>query len=309
MAIVILVVACLVLFVPSTMLWIETSWINYLLMIIMFCMGLTLKLSDFKTVFMRPKEVLIGSLAQFIVMPGAAYALAKGFEAPPELFAGVILVGACPGGTASNVVTYLSRGDLALSVAMTSVNTLLAPILTPAITFLLLRTTIQVDVAAMFISIAEVVLAPIALGILVNKFWRRWVEKIVGATPYLSIAAIALIVAAVVSHNAEKIRETGVIVFAIVVLHNAFGYLAGLTLGLILKLGPAKTKALSVEIGMQNSGLATGLAQHVFATAPLAAVPGAIFSVWHNISGAILAEFYKRWENGKSEGTIETAQT
>ena len=125
----------------------------------------------------------------------------------------------------------------------------------------------------------------------------------------LKPADAALIVAAVVSHNAEKIRETGVIVFAIVVLHNAFGYLAGLTLGLILKFGPAKTKALSVEIGMQNSGLATGLAQHVFATAPLAAVPGAIFSVWHNISGAILAEFYKRWENGKSEGTIETAQT
>ena len=299
MATVILIVACLALFAPSTMLWVEMSWINYLLMIIMFCMGLTLKLSDFKAIFTRPKEVVTGSLAQFIVMPGLAFLLAKGFELPPALFAGVILVGTCPGGTASNVITYLSRGDLALSVAMTSVNTLLAPILTPAITYLLLRTTIHVDVAAMFITIAEVVLAPIALGIVVNKFWRRWIEKLVGVTPYLSIAAIALAVAAVVSHNAEKIRETGAIVITVVVLHNALGCLVGLALGLILKFDPAKTKALSIEVGMQNSGLATSLAQSVFATEPLAAVPGAIFSVWHNISGSILAEFYRRWDAPK----------
>ncbi len=305
MALVVLIVASLALFVPSTSLWIQTGWINYLLMVVMFGMGLTLKLDDFKAVFTRPIEVVIGCVAQFVVMPGLAYALGKAFSLPPELLAGVALVGACPGGTASNVVTYLAKGDVALSVAMTSVSTLLAPLLTPAIAYLLLRTTINVDVAAMFLTIAEVVVVPIALGILVNKLWSRLTAKIVGVMPYVSIAAICLIVAAVVSHNAEKILSTGRIVFVVVVLHNLLGCLAGLVLGLLLRLDPAKSKALSIEIGMQNSGLATVLAQQVFATAPLAAAPGAIFSVWHNISGAILAEFYKRWKNGKSEEKTE----
>ena len=309
MALVVLVVAALALFAPSTALWIATGWINYLLMVVMFGMGLALKLDDFKAVFTRPFEVVLGCVAQFVVMPGLAYALGKAFSLPPELLAGVALVGACPGGTASNVVTYLAKGDVALSVAMTSVSTLLAPFLTPAIAYLLLRTTINVNVSEMFLTIAEVVVVPIALGIVVNKIWGRLTAKIINIMPYVSIAAICLIVAAVVSHNSEKILATGKIVFVVVVLHNLLGCLAGLVLGLLLRLSPSKSKALSIEIGMQNSGLATVLAHQVFATAPLAAAPGAIFSVWHNISGAILAEFYKRWGNGKPEETSETSKT
>ena len=171
MAVVVLAIAALSLFAPSSTLWIQLSWVNYLLMVVMFGMGLTLKLSDFALVFMRPKEVIIGCSSQFVVMPVLAFLLSKIFGLDAALMAGVVLVGTCPGGTASNVITYLSKGDVALSVGMTSVNTLLAPVLTPAITYLLLRTTVNVDVMAMFLSIVKVVLVPIALGFVINKFF------------------------------------------------------------------------------------------------------------------------------------------
>lgn len=294
MAIIVLVIAALALFVPKTCLWIQTSWINYLLMVVMFGMGLTLKVSDFVIVFKRPRDIIIGCIAQFTIMPLIAFALGKLFGLEAGLLAGVILVGTCPGGTASNVMTYLSKGDVALSVGMTSVNTLLAPILTPAITYFLLKTTVQVDVVAMFLSIVKVVIIPIALGFIINKFWGKYTEKVAEVLPLISVIAIAMIVAAVVSHNSAKILETGLIVFVVVIIHNLLGYLLGYGLGKALKLPLSKKKALAIEIGMQNSGLATSLAGSAFPTLAMATVPGAIFSVWHNISGAILANIFNR---------------
>lgn len=295
MALIVLVVAALALFVPDSCLWIQTSWVNYLLMIVMFGMGLTLKLEDFKLVFTRPKEIILGCVAQFTVMPLLAWILGTVFRLDPALMAGVVLVGTCPGGTSSNVITYLSKGDVALSVGMTSVNTLLAPFLTPAITYLLLRTTVTVDPMSMFMSIIKVVIVPIVLGFIINKLFGKFTQKLVTVLPSVSVVAICLIVAAVVSHNAEKIMSTGVIVFAVVILHNLLGYACGFGIGKALHMEPAKTKALSVEIGMQNSGLATSLAGTAFPDLAMATVPGAIFSVWHNISGAILANIYNRW--------------
>lgn len=297
MAVIVLAVAALSLFVPSSTLWVQTKWVNYLLMIVMFGMGLTLRLEDFKLVFTRPKDIIIGCLAQFTIMPLLAFALGKIFGLETGLLAGVILVGTCPGGTSSNVITYLSKGDVALSVGMTSVNTLLAPFLTPAITYLLLRTSVHVDVLSMFLSIVKVVLVPIALGFIINKFFGKFTQKIVAILPAVSVIAICLIVAAVVSHNAQKILTTGAIVFVVVILHNLLGYACGFLLGKILRLSVPKTKALSVEIGMQNSGLATSLAGTAFPDLAMATVPGAIFSVWHNISGAILANVYLKWQN------------
>ena len=294
MAVIILAVAALALFVPQTCLWIQISWINYLLMVVMFGMGLTLKLEDFAIVFKRPKDMIIGCIAQFTIMPLLAFFLGKAFGLEAGLLAGVILVGTCPGGTASNVMTYLSKGDVALSVGMTSVNTLLAPFLTPAITYLLLRTTVTVDVISMFLSIIKVVIIPIALGFLINKLWGKYTEKVSEILPLISVVAITLIVAAVVSHNAARILGTGAIVFVVVVLHNMLGYIVGFILGLVLKLPMARKKALSIEIGMQNSGLATSLAGTAFPDLAMATVPGAIFSVWHNISGAILANIFRR---------------
>ena len=297
MAIIVLVVAALALFVPNSCLWIQTAWINYLLMIVMFGMGLTLKPEDFLMLFRHPKDILLGCAAQFTIMPLLAFMLGKAFGLDVGMLAGVILVGTCPGGTSSNVITYLSKGDVALSVGMTSVNTLLAPLLTPAITWLLLRTSVSVDVLSMFLSIIKVVIIPIALGFVINRFCGDHTAKLTDSLPSVSVTAIALIVAAVVSHNSERILETGSITFVVVILHNLLGYVAGYLLGSVLKLPLSKKKAISVEIGMQNSGLATSLAGTAFPNLAMATVPGAIFSVWHNISGAILANILQRVEN------------
>jgi len=289
MAWIVLIIAALALFVPETCLWIQTGWINYLLMIVMFGMGLTMKLSDFAVVFARPRDVIIGCLAQFIVMPLLAFSLGKVFGLSNELLVGVVLVGTCPGGTSSNVITYLSKGDTALSVGMTSINTLLAPFLTPALTYLYLRTTVSVDVKSMFVSIIQVVIIPIGLGLMINKLFGRYTQKISDVLPTVSVTAICLIVAAVVSHNSGKILSTGLVIFAVVILHNLLGYLCGYLIGVLFKMDLPRKKAVAIEIGMQNSGLATTLAGSAFPNLAMATVPGAIFSVWHNISGAILA--------------------
>ncbi len=305
MAVIVLAVAALALFVPKSSLWIETSWVNYLLMIVMFGMGLTMKAQDFALIFKRPKDILLGCAAQFVIMPALAFVLCKVFKLDPALTAGVVLVGTCPGGTASNVITYFSGGDVALSVGMTSVNTLLAPLLTPAITYLLLKTTVDVDVLAMVISILKVIIVPIALGLILNRFFEKKISKITSMLPMVSTIAICMIVATVVSHNAEKICTSGVLVLCVVILHNLLGYVCGFGLGKLLKLPSSKVKALSIEIGMQNSGLATSLASTAFPDLAMATVPGAVFSVWHNISGAVLASFYRRWKSSDSDDKPE----
>ena len=297
MAWIVLVIAAVALFLPGTCLWIQTDWINYLLMIIMFGMGLTMKLSDFAVVFMRPRDIIVGCLAQFIIMPLLAFALGRAFGLSNELLAGVILVGTCPGGTSSNVITYLSKGDTALSIGMTSINTLLAPFLTPLLTYLYLRTSVEVDVRSMFMSIIQVVIIPIGLGLIVNKLFEKYIQKVQYYMPTVSVTAICLIVAAVVSHNSEKILSTGLIIFVIVILHNLLGYLCGYLVGVLFKMNMARKKAVSIEIGMQNSGLATSLAASAFPNMAMATVPGAIFSVWHNISGAILAGIFRRMDS------------
>ena len=296
MAWIVLAIAALALFLPGTCLWIQTKWVNYLLMVVMFGMGLTMKLSDFAVVFSRPRDVLIGCTAQFVVMPLLAFALGKFFGLGDELLVGVVLVGTCPGGTSSNVITYLSKGDTALSVGMTSINTMLAPFLTPALTWLYLRTSVSVDLKAMFLSIIQVVVVPIGLGLLINRLFGKQTRKITDVLPLISVTAICLIVAAVVSHNSEKILSTGLVIFAVVILHNLLGYLCGYLVGVLFRMELPRKKAVAIGIGMQNSGLATTLAGSAFPNLSMATVPGAIFSVWHNISGAILAGFFRRMQ-------------
>ena len=296
MAWIVLLIAVLALLLPKTCMWIQTGWVNYLLMIVMFGMGTTMKLSDFSVVFKRPRDVVIGCLAQFIVMPLLAFSLGKLFCLDNELLVGVVLVGTCPGGTSSNVITYLSKGDTALSVGMTSVNTLLAPLLTPLLTYLYLKTTVNVDIGSMFLSIIQVVIIPITLGLLINKLFGNITQKVSDALPAVSVTAICLIVASVVSHNSEKILSTGIIILAVVVLHNLLGYLCGYLIGVLFKMDLPRKKAIAIEVGMQNSGLATTLAGSAFPNLTMATVPGAVFSVWHNISGAVLAGFLNKKE-------------
>ncbi|MEI0699858.1 bile acid:sodium symporter family protein [Brachyspira intermedia] len=289
MAVIVLIVAAVSLFFPKTVSFIKTSYVNYLLMIVMFGMGLTLKLEDFKVVFTRPKDIIIGAIAQFTIMPLLAFLLSIIFKLPPELAVGVILVGTCPGGTSSNVMTYLAKGDVALSVGMTSVSTILAPFATPLLTLLYAGQKVDVNAVSMFVSIVQVVILPIALGFIINKFFYKFTNSIKEILPLISVLAIVAIVAAVVSANSQRLMQVGYLVIIVVVLHNCLGYLLGYLLGKLFRLNNAKCKAVSIEVGMQNSGLATSLAATHFASMALATVPGAIFSVWHNISGSIVA--------------------
>ena len=291
MALIVIAVAALALFAPQTCLWIKTSWINWLLGIVMFGMGLTLKMSDFKVVFSRPKDIIIGFIAQFTLMPLIAFLLAKAFNLPTEIAVGVILVGTCPGGTSSNVMTYLSKGDVPLSVGMTAVSTLFAPLMTPLLTLLYAGQRVDVNAVAMFLSIVKVVLVPIALGLVCNYFFGKVTREIVRILPLISTLAIIMIIASVVSANSGRLKTVGAMVVVVVVLHNLLGYATGYGVGKLLRLDATKCRALSIEVGMQNSGLATSLAATHFAQYPLATIPGAVFSVWHNISGAVYANF------------------
>lgn len=292
MALIVIAMALLALFAPNTVSFIKTSYINPLLGIVMFGMGLTLKPHDFRVVFSRPKDVVIGTVAQFTIMPLLAYILAKGFGLSPELTVGVILVGTCPGGTSSNVMTYLSKGDVALSVGMTAVSTILAPVMTPLLTYLYAGETVNVDMFSMFLSIIQVVIVPIVLGFVVNHFFSKFAERATDILPLVSTLAIVAIVGAVVSVNSAKLMGCGLLVLCVVILHNVFGYALGYGAARLLKMSSTKCRAVSIEVGMQNSGLATSLATVHFAQYPLATIPGAVFSVWHNVSGAILANIF-----------------
>ncbi|QSS99646.1 bile acid:sodium symporter family protein [Pontibacillus sp. ALD_SL1] len=282
---------------PGGFTWIA-PYIVPLLGIIMFGMGLTLSKSDFAEVFKRPKDVAAGVVAQFTIMPLLAFALAMLLPVSPEVAAGVILVGCCPGGTSSNVMTYLSKGDTALSVAITAVSTLLAPLLTPVLVLLFASQWLPVSAGSLFLSIVKIVIVPIVLGLIVKAALGKKSEAGIKAMPIVSVVAIVAIVAAVVSLNQAKIAETGALIFAIVVLHNVLGYGVGYGIAKLMGMDPSKQRAVSIEVGMQNSGLGASLAAAHFS--PLAAVPSAIFSVWHNISGPIIATLYRK-QKEKSE--------
>ena len=294
MGVMVLVVAAVALFWPASFLCIDTWAINPMLGVIMFGMGLTLSPQDFRIVLSRPKDILIGCLAQFTVMPLLALGLSWAFALPKELALGVILVGCCPGGTASNVITYLAKGDLALSVGMTATSTLLAPLLTPLLVWLLAGTMVQVDTIGMLLSIVYVVIAPIAVGLIFQRYLPQFTKAIVPYLPAFSSIAIALVVGIIVAHNADRLLVGGLIVVLVVILHNLCGLSLGYVIGRLLNLPEAKKRAISIEVGMQNSGLASSLATLHFAGYPLATIPGAIFSVWHNISGALVARIYAR---------------
>ncbi|MDO7245140.1 bile acid:sodium symporter family protein [Acinetobacter pittii] len=287
----VIVFAALALWQPEFFVWLK-AYIPWILGIIMLGMGMTMTVDDFKGVLQSPKAVLIGVVAQFVVMPGLAFILCKLFNLPPEIAVGVILVGCCPGGTASNVITYMAKGNVALSVACTSVSTLLAPVLTPAIFYLLASQWLKIDAASMFISILQVVLLPIVVGLILRTWLKRQVESYIQVMPLVSVIAIVAIVAAIIGGSKAAILQSGLLILAVVILHNGLGYLLGFTAARFFQLPYADSKAIAIEVGMQNSGLGVALAAVHFAASPITAVPSAIFSLWHNISGPALATYW-----------------
>ncbi len=278
-------------FRPALFTW-SVPFIPLFLGIIMFGMGMTLTGDDFRVILMKPGAVIIGVLSQYTVMPLAALLIVTAFNLPPEIAVGVILVGTCPGGTASNVITYLSRGDVALSVSMTTVSTLLSPLITPLFTLWLAGKWIPVAVGGMFLSILKIVLLPVLLGILLNHFFREQIQRLVRVLPLVSVIAIVVIVGGIIGINAERMLTVAAISIAVVILHNFIGLMTGYSIGRSLQLDERRRRTLAIEVGMQNSGLALTLALLHFT--PAAALPAALFSVWHNISGSLLASYWSR---------------
>lgn len=274
---------------------------NIALGIIMFAMGITLTIPDFALVVKRPVPVLLGIVAQYVIMPAIAVALVFTFQLPAELAIGVILVGCAPGGTSSNVITYLAKGDVALSVTMTSVSTLLAPIFTPILTLWLAGSLLPVDAGAMALSIVQMVLIPIIAGLLVRWLLRKWIDRVLPLLPWISVLGISYVVIAVVSGSADQIIEAGLLVLLVVILHNGLGYLLGYFASRVFRYPERVARTTSVEVGMQNSGLAATLAAAHFN--PVAALPAAVFSVWHNISGGLLAVFF-RYRSARQERAL-----
>ncbi len=270
--------------------------INPLLGLIMFGMGMTLTPADFATVARRPLPVGLGILAQFAIMPLLGLAIAAALALPPELAAGVILVGCVPGGTASNVITYLAKADTALSVAMTTCSTLLAPLLTPLLAWWLAGAYLPVDGPAMGRSIVQIVLVPVVAGLLARVAFARLVGRVMPVLPWVSVLTISLVVAIVVAGSADRVASAGLLVFVAVVLHNGCGYALGYGLAALARQPERVRRTVAIEVGMQNSGLAAGLAAAAFS--PAAALPGAMFSIWHNVSGSLLASVF-RWRDAR----------
>jgi len=290
--IIIIVFSLIAYFSPQYFSWM-TSYTTIFLAIAMFGMGTSIETRDFKKIIKNPKEVLIGSLTQFTIMPLLAWLLAITFHVNKDIALGIILVGSCPGGTASNVITHIAGGDVSMSVSMTILSTLLAPIVTPALVYLLAGRWVDVSIIAMFKSVVKVILLPVLLGISIKKINPTAVSKSKDVFPLISSLAIILIISGIIGANADKIAQSGLIVLVIVAIHNALGLLGGLLVAKLAKMDYDKATSLAIEVGMQNSGLAIQLASVNFALNPLATLPGAIFSIWHNIAGSIFASIRK----------------
>jgi BASS family bile acid:Na+ symporter len=263
-----------------------------LLALVMFGMGLTLTFENFREVLRRPGLVSLGVGLQFLFMPFIGWLLVRLMELPAALAAGVILVGSCPGGTASNVVCYLARGDVALSITLTASSTLLAVVATPFLTWWYVGQTVPVPVLELLLSIAKMVLIPVLAGLLINRYLHHRLARVQVWFPLLSMAAIVVIIAIIVAINRDQLPRVGALLGLAVVLHNLAGLSSGYLLPRLLGRSPRECRTLSIEVGMQNSGLAVALASQYFSAA--AALPGALFSLWHNLSGSWLAAIWSR---------------
>jgi len=266
-----------------------------LLTIIMFSMGLTLSIADFKRVLTMPKLIFSGLVLQYTIMPITALLLAKILQLDPALTIGLILVGTCPGGTASNVITYLARGNVALSISLTSLSTIFAVVLTPGITLLLADTSIDVPTGKMLLSILTIVIFPVGLGLALKHFYSYRINTIEAYLPLVATSAIIFIIAIITALNAEQFSQIGLSLLIAVALHNLFGLFTGYSFAKWLGYQSRECRTMAIEVGMQNSGLAVALAMKHFSAS--AALPGAIFSIWHNLSGFTLAFFWSKRPN------------
>ena len=286
-----LILACsiLALWRPGIFCWVA-PYVTPLLGCIMFGMGMTLRIRDFALVFAHPRPLLLGLLAQFVCMPLIAFVLCKLLALPPDLAMGVILVGTAPGGTASNVLTFIAKGDVPYSVALTSLATVVSLALMPVLTWLLGGVWVPVDMVGLFLSILKIVVIPVILGIVAHRFFGGLCSRALPYLPMTSALTITLVVAGIMAINATNILHSGGAIFVAVITHNLLGMTGGYFFGKFWNFNEARCRALCFEVGTQNSGLATALALAHFT--PASAIAGALFSVWQNISGALLSNYF-----------------
>ena len=298
--IVILLAVVISLIYPSSFQWVLSVYngvnvLNLLLSLVLFTMGTTLKIDDFINVFRNPKEIAVGISAQYIIMPIIALVLAKIFSLNAALTVGLILVGTVPGGTASDVITFLSNGDVALSVSLTAVSTVISPILTPVITLVLIGNQINFSPVDMFISIIEIVIIPIVLGLILNYLWPKFCEELKDYLPVMSSIVICLIVAGVIGANKEAILTSSAIIIVVIVMQYFIAMMLGFVVGYLAGMDKKQMVTVAIELAFQNSGLSTGLAKTHFPSLAQATVPGALYSVWQNFAGSILAYLFRRF--------------
>lgn len=287
-------IAAVAYFFPGSFVWVKGYTQTIILGFIMLTMGLTLTSNDFRILASRPLDIFIGMIAQYTLMPLIAWTLAYVLNLPRSVGIGLILVGCCPGGVSSNIMSFICKGDVAFSVGMTTASTIAAPLLTPLLMLWLAGERVAVDAAGMFVSILAVTILPVAIGFTVNTLMsgnKRFVE-IKKALPGAAVLGLACIVGGVVSVHGRKFADIGLMIFAAVLFHNMFGYIFGYVCGLIAKFSRAKRRTISIEVGMQNAGLATVLSVKHFPAMPEAAIASAVSCVWHSVSGALLAGIF-----------------
>lgn len=263
-----------------------------LLGVVMFGMGMTLQPGNFLALFKRPAVIGIGLLLQFGLMPLLAWLLGLLLGLPLAITVGLVLVGACPGGTASNVICYLARGDVALSIILTTASTFCAAILTPALTWIYIGQRVPVPVLAMMVDVLLIIVIPVLAGLTTRRLLGKDLQRIERWFPYVSMLAIVLIIGIIVALNQTELIMLGTATAIAVTLHNALGLAGGYALSRLLGYDPVVARTLAIEVGMQNSGLGVALALRYFSAA--SALPGALFSIWHNITGAMLAAWWLR---------------
>ena len=279
-----------------------TPYVPILLGVVMFTMGLTLQVPDLKILVKAPQAVLIGVVAQYLIMPLAGLGVGIAFNMDPLLIVGMVLLGSVPGGASSNIVAYLANGNVALSVALTSISTALSPLISPLLILWLAGSYLPMDPASMMRQILQMVIVPIVLGIIVQMFLKKFISRISGIVPWVSVGALALVIAGIMAGSAEVVIQSGIVVILAVVAHNAIGFALGYLAARAARLGTRERRAIAVEVGMQNAGLAAALANAHFG--PLASLPAAVATIWHNVAGSILATIFTR-SDAKAQSTSQ----
>lgn len=309
-ALVIILTAMVTFYVPSAFTWVKGDAQIIVLGIIMLGMGVTLGKQDYKILAQRPLDIFIGAVAQYTIMPFIAITIANLFDLSPGLTLGLVLVGCCPGGVSSNIMSFLCKGDVAFSVGMTTISTIVAPVMTPLLINYLVGETIDMDGWAMFKFMLLVTILPVAIGSAFNIFChkQKWFHDVRSVMPGVAVIGFACIVGGVVAVHGPKFLESGLVIFVCIAFHNIIGYVLGYLAGQCCGMSTAKKRTLSIEVGVQNAGLATGLSSKFFPTSAESAIAAAVSCVWHSISGTILANLFLWWDKKRAQPT-EASQT